>query len=380
MIGAHARLLRQAGHDVKVVAGRGDATTIAEIDSRHPEVERITRSLEAGKPDAAAFGRMRNTLVERLGKVLSDRDLLMVHNVMTMPLNLPLTAALLAIGKPILAWTHDVALTNPRYSGFHRTSEPYRLIAQAQPGVKYVAISQVRARELSAALSLSPQQVTVVPDGIDEPAFSALGRAPSIARQMGFAGADPLLLVPVRVTRRKRLELALEAAGHLRPHLLGLKAVVTGPLGPHSADNLAYWAELAALRARLGLDQTVIFCHEHPDADGRHPIEDSTMAALYRMADVVLLPSESEGFGLPVLEAGLARAPIVCCDLPILREVGGSGLTTFAVGAGGEEIAATVRRMLRTRGARLRRRVLRTYTWESVLPQIERVIEKGAGG
>ncbi|MBI2300477.1 MAG: glycosyltransferase, partial [Armatimonadetes bacterium] len=45
------------------------------------------------------------------------------------------------------------------------------------------------------------------------------------------------------------------------------------------------------------------------------------LADLYALADVVLLPSSTEGFGLPLLEAGLHRVPIVCSDLPALREV-----------------------------------------------------------
>ena len=78
-------------------------------------------------------------------------------------------------------------------------------------------------------------------------------------------------------------------------------------------------------RSRLGLDGVVSFLHELAGPDGEHPVDDRTMAELYRMADLVLLPSESEGFGLPVLEAGLIRAPLVCADIPVLREVAADG-------------------------------------------------------
>jgi hypothetical protein len=39
IMATHARLLREAGHDVRVIAGRGDAELVPEADSRHPEVE-----------------------------------------------------------------------------------------------------------------------------------------------------------------------------------------------------------------------------------------------------------------------------------------------------------------------------------------------------
>jgi len=49
----------------------------------------------------------------------------------------------------------------------------------------------------------------------------------------------------------------------------------------------------------------------------------SELAALYRGAELVALPSFYEGFGLPVIEALQAGAPLVASDLPVLREVAG---------------------------------------------------------
>ena len=48
------------------------------------------------------------------------------------------------------------------------------------------------------------------------------------------------------------------------------------------------------------------------------------LAALYRRAAVVVLPSEREGFGLPVVEAMACGTPVIASDIPALREVGGT--------------------------------------------------------
>src|SRR5439155_11778632 len=48
------------------------------------------------------------------------------------------------------------------------------------------------------------------------------------------------------------------------------------------------------------------------------------VAAVYRRADVLLLTSEREGFGLPVLEALACGTPVVASDIPALRQTGGS--------------------------------------------------------
>jgi glycosyltransferase involved in cell wall biosynthesis len=223
--------------------------------------------------------------------------------------------------------------------------------------------------------------VPVVPNGVDAAAFWGLGpRARELATRAGLDGADPLVLVPVRITRRKRLELALDAAACLRPRHPDLRLVVSGPLGPHSADNIRYADTLQQQRARLRLDDVVSFLHEHAGPDGEHPVDDRTIAELYRMADLVLLPSESEGFGLPVLEAGLSRAPLVCADIPVLREVAGGGAWTFPAGGTAADVASAVERALASRAARLRRRVLTGYGWPSVLERMERVIEASCGG
>jgi glycosyltransferase involved in cell wall biosynthesis len=380
IMAVHARLLREAGHDVLVVAGRGDATLVPEVDSRHPEVENLARRLAAGDGAAAEFDSLRSRLAERLGALLAGRDLLIAHNVLTMPFNLPLAAALVDTGRPLVAWTHDLAWVNPRYPEFRRPGWPWSLLGEARPGVRYVAISRLRQREIAETFGLDLAEVPVVPNGVDPAAFWGLGpRARELAARAGLEGADPLVLVPVRVTRRKRLELALDAADCLRAAHPRLRMVVSGPLGPHSSDNLDYVAMLLGQRSRLGLDGVVSFLHELAGPDGEHPVDDRTIAELYRMADVVLLPSESEGFGLPVLEAGLSRAPLVCADIPVLREVAAGGAWTFPPGAAGAQVADAASRALRSRAARLRTRTLRGYGWPAVLERMEQVIESHAG-
>jgi glycosyltransferase involved in cell wall biosynthesis len=53
-------------------------------------------------------------------------------------------------------------------------------------------------------------------------------------------------------------------------------------------------------------------------------LERRQLAALYRRASVVVLPSDREGFGLPVVEAMACGTPVIASDIPALREVGGA--------------------------------------------------------
>jgi glycosyltransferase involved in cell wall biosynthesis len=53
-------------------------------------------------------------------------------------------------------------------------------------------------------------------------------------------------------------------------------------------------------------------------------LERPQLAALYRRASVVVLTSDREGFGLPVVEAMACGTPVIASDIPALREVGGT--------------------------------------------------------
>ena len=74
-------------------------------------------------------------------------------------------------------------------------------------------------------------------------------------------------------------------------------------------------------------------------------VDDAQLAALYREALVVVFPTLYEGFGLPAVEAMWAETPLVCSDLPVLREVTG-GAALFAPAERPDLFAEHVRELL----------------------------------
>jgi glycosyltransferase involved in cell wall biosynthesis len=359
---SHRRILSGSGYHVRVVAGRGDAEVVPELDSRHPEVEALTKRLAAGDPALAEHQRLAEVIGGKLDPLLAATDLVIAHNVMTMHFNLPLAASL--TGRRVLAWTHDLAWTNPRYRAFHRDGPPFDLLHQPAPGVRYTAISERVRKQLAETYDVAAE---VVPNGIERAKLLRIRPSTlALLEPAGVLEGGPLVLVPFRITRRKRLELALRATAALADRLPGLRLVISGPLGPHSGDNDALWADLVALRRELGLEQRVAFLRELGDP---HPVDDEMVAELYQLASAVLLTSESEGFGLPVLEAGLMRVPVVCSDLDVFREVAGDAAWTFPVDAPAEVVADVLADALDSRQAKLQARV-GAYDWSQVLPRI----------
>jgi glycosyltransferase involved in cell wall biosynthesis len=94
------------------------------------------------------------------------------------------------------------------------------------------------------------------------------------------------------------------------------------------------------------------------------------MDDLYQRADLLLFPSAQEGFGIPLLEAGLVRLPVFCSDIPPFREIAGEDAHLFRLDDPPVAVAERIARFLDTDpAARLRRRVLDAFTWERVFAE-----------
>src|SRR6185503_10777143 len=177
VMGVHAAGLRAAGAQVTIVAGRGRAAPkgvrlvrIPEADSRAAVVEKDKAALARGEI-GPGHARLVERLVARLRPALATADRVVVHNVLTMPLNLALTAALakLASERPdvFIAWTHDIAAFDPRYDAFRHDGDPWSLIRRALPNVRYVTVSNERANQLVDLTGLAKSDVEIVTNGVD---------------------------------------------------------------------------------------------------------------------------------------------------------------------------------------------------------------------
>lgn len=366
-IGAHARLLRAHGHSVRLLAGRGEqAELIPEIDSQHPRVREAQARLNEGQVTPEFLALVRD-LTSALELALDRTDVVMAHNVATLHKNLALTCALHELTKTrrikTLAWCHDFAWTDPVYANDMHDGMPWELMRTVWNNTRYIVVSQARQQELARLLHLPASEIAVVPPGIDAVEFFQMSaRGARWAQELRLLEAAPLLLLPARVTRRKNIELAIDIVAALRENGHTPKLLVMGPLGPHNPANRTYLEELKARAAQNDRSEgDIIFLQEHG------AVTDTERRDLYALADALLFPSAREGFGIPILEAGLARLPIFCADIPPLRETAGDSAHYFALDELPARIAARMAELLnRDARYRLKRRVLTEYAWEAV--------------
>lgn len=119
----------------------------------------------------------------------------------------------------------------------------------------------------------------------------------------------PFVLCQATIEPRKNHRVLVEAFARLAPEVAASTTLVLAGGAGWSSERLL--ARVEELKGR-GLDIRVT----------GYVSEDERLA-LYRTCTVAVLPSHYEGFGMPVLEALCCGAPVVCSDIPVLREVGG---------------------------------------------------------
>ena len=371
----HARLMANAGHKVTILAGRGKTfdvnipvRVLPLLDSRQSEVMAIKSALDRGKY-TSSFDVLRDKIKDELLAELQGFDILIAHNVASLHKNLPLTAALHDAYKisgfpKLILWHHDLACTAPRYRQEMHDGYPWNLLCTNWSDVTQVVVSELRRQELSGLLDLPPESIRVIPNGVDVNAFYKLEpQTTQLVERLCLLDADPLFLLPVRLTPRKNIELALHILSELRDQFPKAALLVTGPEGPHNPANAAYRLNLLALRNKLKLQGSVHFLADVTDA----VIPDAVIADFYRLADALLFPSREEGFGIPLIEAAFSSIPVFCSDIPVLRELCGEDVTYFDPDSEPRSIAyMIIERLQSEASSRWARRAKHNYSWNSI--------------
>lgn len=389
VLGHHARLMSAAGHSVRILAARGEQPSaaipfdrIALADSMHPDILAIKQELDSGRIPPGYLPVV-NALADSLRAAAKGAEILIAHNVCSLNKNLALTEALHRVyreqGFPrLILWHHDLAWTTPRYQPELHAGRPWDLLRDAWTGAIHVVISELRRREFSKLTGIPPEAIHAVPNGISTAQFHKLDpQTIRLMQEMDLLQAAPLLLLPVRITPRKNLGYALRVLAHLRRDFPSAVLLVTGPLGAHNPDNWKYFGELRELRSELGLESTVRFLAEL-EVD---PLPDSVIADFYRLADALFLPSREEGFGIPLIEAGLAHRPVFCTDLPALRELGGDSVTYFSPDEDPARVAEEISAWFKNDPVfRQAVKIRLAYDWDRIFRErIDPLLEEAAG-
>ena len=179
-----------------------------------------------------------------------------------------------------------------------------------------LANCEEEADDLRRHYDAPPERIEIVAPGVDHAFFSPGDR--DGARAAVGIGDHPVLLFVGRIQPLKGLDVAVAALAQLADSRAEL--VVVG--GPSGADGPGELARVLELASALGVRDRIKLVPPQP-----HHL----LSTWYRAADVVVVPSRAESFGLVALEAAACGRPVVAAEVGGLRTLVDDGRTGFLV-------------------------------------------------
>jgi len=243
---------------------------------------------------------------------------------------------------------HDLMhLSRPEHATLpKRAYATWMLRRSVKLSSRIITVSDAVGREVAGAFPGASAKLTVIPNGVG-PEFRPGTSAPDGAPYLLFLGNDK---------PHKNLDGLLAAFAILRAESPGLRLLLAGvPPGRRAGPGVE----------ALGF------------------VPDEAIPTLVAGARALLLPSFTEGFGLPVLEAQAAGTPVACSDLPALREASG-GAAVFFDPHDEASIARAASGLLGDAAARARLRDAglahaAAFTWDRAAERTAAVYREAAG-
>jgi len=274
------------------------------------------------------------------------------------------------LGLPLLSTFHTLARVKAD-AGLWEGEASVR--AEAEAAVigcsdAVLASCAVEAIQLEALYGADPGRLEIVPLGVETAFFSPGDRAQA-RRAAGLPSDVPLLLGVGRIQPLKGFDVAVRALALLDERVPNAHLVIIG--GPSGPAGEAEVERLRTLVQAFGLKGRVHLLAPQP-----HEL----LSTFYRAADVVLVPSRSESFGLVALEAGACGTPVVASAVGGLTTLVDDGVTGFLVetrdaGAFADAAATIIGDpfLATTMGVAAARRAAR-YTWPATAGRLRRLV------
>ena len=312
-----AVVLQRMGHDVYYCAGELDpdgppGMLVPEMHFETPENRWICEHAY-GHTDAPPdlrdrIEQLRAIIRPQLEAFIADYriKMLVAQNIFAIPLQIPLALALMdliaATNIPTIAHNHDYYWERELY----RTNCVQDILDTAfppnLPSITHVAINSLAVRDLQRRRGMSSVLLPNVFD-YETPAPTRDAYNADFRQAIGLSDEDYFVLQPVRIIRRKGLELAIELVARLDDPRC--KMIFTH----HEDADADYLRELQTQAERAGVDMRIVSEHIAPRRGEHNGQKRYTLWDAYINADFVMYPSLYEGFGNALLETIYFKKP-----------------------------------------------------------------------
>ncbi|KHS52987.1 glycosyltransferase [Brevibacterium linens] len=235
-----------------------------------------------------------------------------------------------SLRAPIAVSMHTIGAVKNRDSETSH-ERPQRLEAEERIAAQadlLVAATPVERRDLVNELQADPDTVVVARPGVDHALYAPDSQSEARER-LGFAADEAIVLYVGRMQFIKGTDVAVDALAELRernPHLASrTRGILLG-----AASGAGVEAGGGAVRpSSTYLQELTTAIASEPSVEVRPPVPSRVLVDYYRAADVLIVPSRSESFGLVAAEAAASGLPAIASavgGLPEIVEHGHSGL------------------------------------------------------
>jgi glycosyltransferase involved in cell wall biosynthesis len=315
-----AQVLEEMGHQCFYFSGLSDrpearSMVVPEAHFRHPEIRaqyyRFFREVVRDEEDTAWIHARREFFRGHIIRFIREFniDLLIPQNILSFPLNIPLTLALTEIIAetriPTIAHHHD--FTWERKPLIVNTVGDYISMAFPAnlPSIQHVVINSEARHQMARRKGVSSTLVPNVMD-FDNPPSDLDRYAADVRQALGLEDDELFILQPTRVVQRKGIEQAIELVSRLKMKARLVVSHASGDDGDEYQRRISEYAELLGVNLLFADD---IFDDQRGmTSDGRKIY---SLWDAYPHADLVTYPSTIEGFGNAFLEALYYKRPIV---------------------------------------------------------------------
>jgi D-inositol-3-phosphate glycosyltransferase len=246
---------------------------------------------------------------------------------------------------------------------------------------RIIAATPLEREQMVRYYNADPEKITVIPAGVDTELFHPRDRA-EVRRELGLPDLDtPILLFVGRIERLKGLDTLLESVAVVSRTCSGkdLKVLIVGG-GDQTEDENAELRRIVQLHRDLNLEEQVEFVGSKPQ---------EMLPLYYSAADITIMPSHYESFGLVAVESMASGTPVIASNVGGLSFTVKDGETGFLVPEENHfALAEQVHTLLKNPELRLRmgeqaaQHALQ-YSWRNIAAQIadvyDAVIEESCG-
>ncbi|WP_019632831.1 D-inositol-3-phosphate glycosyltransferase [Actinomadura atramentaria] len=278
-------------------------------------------------------------------------------------------------GVPLVHSMHTMAkVKNAALAEGDKPEPAERVLGEEQvveSADRLVANTAEEARDLIGLYGADPSRVATVSPGVDLGVFRPAAEPGAVRARLGLPPDATVLLFVGRIQPLKAPDVLLRAVARMLADDPALRSrLVVAVVGGPSGSGRCRPRELQNLAAHLGIDDVVRFEPPCPQAE---------LADWYRAADITVVPSHNESFGLVAVESQACGTPVVAASVGGLRTAVRDGDSGVLVRGHDPAAYAAVLRGLhddparRVRLARGAVRHARDFGWDATVDRLLQV-------